>query len=1393
MTRQKLPDLQSLRLPALKPFTRMQWFVIGLASLLLIFSATGLVSRFAVLTPWGRGIVSGFVNGKSLGRIGRINVYGLRGDVWSDFSLERVTVTDAKGVWLDARAVRVRWDSPELILRTFHARRVDARVVRLVRKPELAPDIAPPGPMPLSIRIDRLTAEAELMQGFGGDYGQLAVSGAMNIRRKGEKQGRILARSLTRPGDFLKADVATGGRRGLQVDAQALEANGGPIAGALGYSPHDPFVLNVQAHGRPGDGRFFAIVRTGAATPLWSQGQWTKSGGRASGIVSLTGSSLLKPWAARVGETLRFGFAAAPARGGAWATDAVVLADNLSAHATGALTAAMTSPQGLKFLLQTRSVARLASVRTGGPARLEGVLAGSSDAWRMNGRAEVDHAGLDGYSLASLSGPVSLVYRNGRLDAQLTVAGSGGAGSGLAAGLLGARPNASARAVRLADGRLYVERFDLTGAGLKASGSGGQGLLRALGFKGQAALTNLGLIRHGATGVVEGPFQASQARAGQPWRVTLDARGRRFVTGLGQLDRLLGDQPRLEASGDLRGGRIEVTRAALAGKAGRADARGLLGLDGSLKLAVDWNAHGPFQAGPVEIAGNMKGNGALTGSLGAPRADLKASLDQIDIGDLSLTHSTLALTFARDPRGYDGQIALVGASAWGPARGRSDFRFAGDGVALEGLSIDAGGVKADGSLALRRGAPSSANLTFAAGPGAFLATGQANGRVKLTEAAPNAGASIQLAASNLQLRGSDLVFRTLKLNGQGTLQRLPFSVDADVVGVTPVSFRGAGVYGRTGTGSASGQNLALDGSGKLRNAVFRTLRPLTLVLGPGGARAVDADLAVGGGRLTATARENGKSLDARANLSSVDLAAFATGVQGSADGSVVLTGRAGRLGGALDLALKGLHARDGPKSLAVDGTLKGQLLGGDRLHLDAVALDRGGAARANASVDLPVVATLAPLHLAIVRTRPISGRYAVSGEVQPIWDLFLGGDRLLAGQVQSQGRLAGTLDRPLVDGAGTLKGGRFEDAGTGLVLRDLNIDAVFDHDAAVFRQFAATDGKGGRATGQGRIDLARGGASNFTVQLAAFEMLNNEIGRARATGPITVTRAADGKIKLTGDLLVPDATLAATLPNTANVVSMDVIEINAAPGRKRFVAPRRGPGAALDVTLRAPGRVVLRGRGLNVEFAVNAHVGGTTSAPVLTGQARVVRGDFNFSGKRFVFDERGVIALSTRPEDIRLDLRAVREDPTLTAVIQVRGTAARPEVTLTSEPALPQDEVLSQVLFGTSAGQLSPIEAAQIASAVAALAGGGGFDVLGNLREFAGLDRLVFGGDQASGLTVAGGKYVSENVYLELIGGGREGGAVQVEWQVRRQISILSRIGGQGDAKLSVRWRKDLK
>jgi translocation and assembly module TamB len=256
---------------------------------------------------------------------------------------------------------------------------------------------------------------------------------------------------------------------------------------------------------------------------------------------------------------------------------------------------------------------------------------------------------------------------------------------------------------------------------------------------------------------------------------------------------------------------------------------------------------------------------------------------------------------------------------------------------------------------------------------------------------------------------------------------------------------------------------------------------------------------------------------------------------------------------------------------------------------------------------------------------------------------------------------------------------------------------------------------------------------------------------------------------------------------------MDVVEIHRPLEMDERFTASQGAAApvALDVTFKSPGRIFLKGRGLNLELSLDARVGGTTAAPVLTGTARVVRGDYDFAGKRFTVDDRGVVTLGSTPAAIRLDLTATREDPTITAVIRIQGTAAKPKITLSSTPALPTDEVLSQVLFGTSASGLSGGEAAQLATAVAALAGGGGFDVMGGLRNFAHLDRLAFAGTAATGTTVAGGKYLRENIYLEVSGGGRDA-AAQLEWRARKHLSVVSKLGtAQGDSSLEVRWRRD--
>ena len=1353
-----------------------------LAVLVLIVAFGG---RMYLLSDSGRGLVTSFVAGKKLGRYGRINVEGVRGDLFDDFTIDRVTVTDASGVWLEARKVRVDWDWWPLMARKFHATEVEAEVIRLIRRPEVEPSVEPPGPQPLSVQIDRFGADVELLEGFSREYGRWRLTGEANAPRRGSKTAIVNAASNSRPGDFLRLNATIGDSLAdLRVNLRAHEAQGGPLAGALGYSPDRPFAATAIVNGELID----AVVRTGDVVPLVIKGRYGPERSRVSGFVDFSGSDLLAPFAARIGRTARFGFATSSDSdndghiGVGWR----LIAENLDSSASGDIRVSdQSSPEGVTLDVSTRSLTRLVGRSAGGPAAYRGVFRGDAKSWRLDGSIDLIAADAASYRAQRIRGPLNLRMRLGRLDLDGDLRAAGGSGAGIVGGLLGAAPRLKFQAARQADGAILLQRLDLTGEALTVTGSGGRTLLGALGFRGRAEITDASRLRRGARGSFGGPITAAMARTGDPWRLTFDGRGRRLSMGMDELDRLLGPTPRLQLTGALDDGRIAIERAQLTGAQGSAGARGLIEGDGRLRLALDWNARGPFGIGPVAIDGAMTGRGALTGTLAEPRADLTAAFGSVNAGALALTDVDMVLSFRRGADASDGRIAVTAGSNYGPARASGNFFLGGDRIRLTDVDMDAGGVAAQGAIALSNRFPSSADLTFTARPGAFLASGTADGRIRLTEGAGSETAILEVTGRNVRLAGSTWVIRTLDLNGRGTLERLPFTLKADVGGATPISFDGNGVYSRTGPS----QSVVLEGSGRVREIAFVTRNPMVIALS-GDGRVARVDLGIGGGVLLGELRQDSRAAIIEANLTSVDLGTLIQDMRGRVTGRLSLRGAGEDLSGSANVTLEDIRSVDAPRGLAVDGVVNA-LLVNNTLRIQANAAD-GDAVRAVADITLPVEASAAPLRLAIVRNRDMSGEISIQGQIQPIWDLLAGGERSLSGQVNARATLAGSLAKPRLNGRLDLEGGAFRDSATGVRLQDITLASRFDDTIGVVEQFSAVDGTGGSVTGNGRLGLTQGSGSSFQLLLNRFRIIDNDIAEAKASGPLTVTRGTDGNITLSGRMDIDEARIEANPPGSTGIVRMDVVEINKPGGDipEADQNQQRGLQFGLDIALQSPGgdvRVV--GRGLNVEMNVDARVTGTISRPVLTGTARVVRGDYDFAGKRFVFDERGTVSLSTNPELIRLNLTATREDPALTATIRVTGTAARPEILLTSTPALPQDEILSQVLFGRSASQLSAFEAAQLASGVAALAGGGGFDVIGNLRELAGLDRLSFGGE-ASGLTVAGGRYISDDVYLEIIGGGENGAAVNVEWQVRRNLTVSSKFGGQGDASLSIRWRR---
>jgi len=1365
---------------------RWPWVITGLVVLVAILAA---LVRFGPGTDFGRALFEREVSGLDLGSLGRLDVYGLSGDPWRDARAARVTITDKFGIWLDARGVAFSWRPVELLDRRVHITSLHVDDLTLAHRPTLSGGTGGGGPSPVSVRIDDIRARVEMTPAFAFRQGDYALSGAVDLERSGAVRLNVDAQSRLRAGDHLTAKVDVEHDKTFKVDVDAREAQGGALAGMLGLAADQPFLMTAHAAGSLRQGQVRIDTRVGQTSPLEVAGGWTPAGGAAKGDIELGASSLLAHYRDMVGPSAKFDISGHKASDGFYDFTLAANAENasLAAHGEADVGAMATGPKGLAIDARVGAANRLISFPKMGAARLVGTLTGNRKHWWIAGSAAVEQMADGPYALARVTGPIRLENQGPDLLIQADVAGQGGAGRGLLAALLGASPRGSAQLTRFADGRLLMRQLALQGVGLKASATGNRGLLGDLSFKGTASFANLPMAHAGASGAVDFGWTANQA-GGNPWAFTVDAHGRDFGSGFAEADRLLGHSPHLVAQASWAAGVVTLTSATLTGGAGEVSGAGTLGDDGAVALKLAWQARGPLDIGPMEIDGVAKGSGDIGGTLGAPKVDLVADLGSVTAPGLPLSNAHLNLTFQHSPDGGDGRFSLTAVSAYGAAAAASDFRLAGDGVDLSDLAIKGGGVSATGSLALRKGEPSSADLALEIGPGAVLDAGHAQGRLRIV-GAPSGGAKadISLTAAEVVLNDGALKVKKLSFTADGPLARLPYKLAANGPSAGgPWRIGGEGEFTQAGAVRVA----TFSGAARLRHADFRTLSPTEIRFAREGLT-LHAALGAGSGRADVEVANLSGAASVKATLSNVDMALLDEDYVGKLSGQLELSGRGDHLAGGLDARLTGAGGRDLRGAPPVNGEVTAKLAG-SAMNVN-FHLGNNAGLKADGDVVLPVDASAEPFKFAFDGHRPLSGHFAVNGEVKPLWDLLLTGADNLSGQMNASATLGGTLADPRAVGQVALDNGRFQDQDTGLRLENVSLRAVLADNAVDVSHFAAVDGDKGQISGSGRASLTRDGVSSFRANLTGFRLLDTDLARATASGQVTVNRAADGKVQIAGALTIDRGQISPNPPVASGVTPMDVVEINRPdelddqPAAK--VAAREAP-VALDVTIRAPGRVFLKGRGLNLELALDAHVVGSLAAPVLTGNARVVRGDYDFAGQRFQLDERSVIYLGSTPQTIRLDLTATREDPTLTAVIKIAGTAAKPTITLSSNPSLPQDEILSQVLFGASASQLSGLEAAQLASAVAGLSGGGGFDLIGGLRSLAHLDRLAVADSAVTGTTVSGGKYITDKLYLELTGGGREGEGAQIEWRVRKRLSLVGKLGSQGDSQIAIRWRR---
>src|SRR5690606_25184132 len=158
-----------------------------------------------------------------------------------------------------------------------------------------------------------------------------------------------------------------------------------------------------------------------------------------------------------------------------------------------------------------------------------------------------------------------------------------------------------------------------------------------------------------------------------------------------------------------------------------------------------------------------------------------------------------------------------------------------------------------------------------------------------------------------------------------------------------------------------------------------------------------------------------------------------------------------------------------------------------------------------------------------------------------------------------------------------------------------------------------------------------------------------------------------------------------------SLASIDVEHVNPPSAVQRTLAlvhaddgtpvPSGRPSVArLDITVVAANRIFLRGRGLDAELGGSLRLTGPITNIQPVGGFQLVRGRLAILGKRIVFD-RGEVTL-VGDLDPFIDFLATSDAGDVVVMISVTGRVSDPAIQFSSQPELPQDEVLAQLIFG---------------------------------------------------------------------------------------------------------------
>ncbi len=404
-------------------------------------------------------------------------------------------------------------------------------------------------------------------------------------------------------------------------------------------------------------------------------------------------------------------------------------------------------------------------------------------------------------------------------------------------------------------------------------------------------------------------------------------------------------------------------------------------------------------------------------------------------------------------------------------------------------------------------------------------------------------------------------------------------------------------------------------------------------------------------------------------------------------------------------------------------------------------------------------------------------------------------DHVASGHASGGFKVRGTWGAPLLTVDGAVKDARYENLKTGTLLEGIAGRISSEGNKVTFSGFKARAGQGTvTADGHAAVSFTEGASVKIAVSMDRALLARTD--RVQAT--------ADGTLTIGGPLSHPEVSgrlvfsqVEVTMPEQpagrVNVVAFR--EKGTAPEASPPEAPvkRAAPPLDMNVELEFPGRCFVRGPVLDSEWRGGLKMAGTVGEPVLNGQMTAVRGHAGLLSTRFSL-ENSTVSWNGPMRNPYLGVRGTAQSAGTGVELAITGPLSDAQLTLTSSPAMPQDEILSQLLFRRNLAKISPVQAVQLGRVARLFSGKTSVvELMTGFMRLPGVDMFdIRTGEQADEAVVGAGKYINERIYIEVEQGtAADSGKVSAEVGVTPNISVKGDVGARERSGVGVFWKHD--